>query len=142
MNAFDLAALHSAAFITPRPWSEAELAALLADPLIFAMTTGDPLAGFALGRSVAGEAELLTLAVAPMRRRQGLARDLLEVFEERAVQSGATDAFLEVAADNSAAIALYDGAGWQRHGMRRGYYRQPDGARIDALVMGKRLTLR
>lgn len=134
-----LAALHRACLTTPRPWSGTEFAALLTDPLVFMVTSGLPLAGFALGRAVAGEAELLTLAVLPALQRQGIGRGLLAAFETRAADSGASDAFLEVAADNTAATMLYAGAGWQRRGLRRGYYRQPDGTAVDAIVMGKTL---
>ena len=57
-----MAALHAACFAFPRPWSAAEFAALLADPLVFVQTLPG---GFVMGRAVAGEAELLTVAVAP-----------------------------------------------------------------------------
>ena len=69
MTAAEMADVHAAAFTTPRPWSEAEIADLLASPLCFALT--EP-GGFLLGRVVAGEAELLTIAVAPDARRRGL----------------------------------------------------------------------
>lgn len=134
-----LAALHRSCFTTPRPWSETEFAALLADPLVFMVAADAPCYGFALGRAVAGEAELLTLAVLPALRRQGLGRSLLAAFEARAAEAGASDAFLEVASDNGAALALYQSAGWQRRGLRRGYYCHPDGASVDAVVMGKPL---
>jgi ribosomal-protein-alanine N-acetyltransferase len=90
-----MAALHAAAMTTPRPWSAAEFAALLATPGAFA--TGDARA-----------------------------------------RSAAT-AHLEVAADNAAALALYDGAGYRRTGLRRGYYRRGDSTPIDAVLMAKAL---
>lgn len=134
MTSEDMARLHAQAFTTPRAWSKVEFDALRAGPGAFEVT--DP-AGFALGRVIAGEAELLTLAVAPDARRVGRGRQLLAGFEARAAELGATGAFLEVAADNEAAIALYHGAGWGELGRRRGYYQRPDGSRLDALVMGK-----
>jgi len=132
-----LARLHAACFTMPRPWSAAEFAALLADPPIF--TLGDAEAVL-LGRAVAGEAELLTLAVSPQLRRQGRARALLDAFDAAARARNATDAFLEVAADNTAAIALYTAAGWRRRGLRRGYFRAPDGRAVDAEILGKPLA--
>ena len=48
-------------------------------------------------------------------------------------------AFLEVAADNAAAQALYARAGFAESGRRRGYYRRPDGSGLDALVMQRAL---
>ena len=66
-----LAALHATSFTdTPRPWSAAEFAAVLALPgTLVASRPG----GFALGRVAGPEAELLTLAVHPAARRRGLA---------------------------------------------------------------------
>jgi hypothetical protein len=69
MTPADLAALHARCFRTPPPWSAADFATFVADPLAFLLVEGD--AGFLLGRAVAGEAELLTLAVAPESRRRG-----------------------------------------------------------------------
>jgi len=132
-----LAALHGACFATPRPWSAAEFAALLTAPGVF--LHGDS-RGFVLGRAVAGEAELLTLAVAPEARRQGLGRALLVAFEAEARQARAETAFLEVAAANVAARALYAGAGWAEAGRRRGYYRLPGGGADDAVVMTRALA--
>ena len=131
-----LAAVHSASFETPRAWSAAEFAALLADPMVFAV--GDE-TGFAFGRVVADEAELLTLAVAPQARRQGLARACLTGFDKAARARGAATAFLEVAAGSAPAIALYHGAGWRETGRRPAYYRHGDGRREDALILTKPL---
>ncbi len=123
----------------PRPWTAAEFAALLSDPLVH-LSADEANRAFALGRSLAGEAELLTLATDPAFRRMGLARDLLGRFEREGWRRGARTAHLEVAADNLAAIALYDGAGWHEVGRRRAYYQAPARPPIDALVMRKPLV--
>ncbi|MFN4101064.1 MAG: GNAT family N-acetyltransferase, partial [Pararhodobacter sp.] len=101
-----LAALHARAFATPPPWSAAGFAGLLDSPLVF-LTADAQGRAFALGRVVAGEAELLTLATDPAARRQGLARAQMAAFEREAQARGAVTAFLEVAEDNAAARALY-----------------------------------
>lgn len=151
-----LAALHARCFVSPRPWSAAEFAALLSDPAVFLCSVGGGLRaprapaarppagyldqtegqGFILGRVVLDEAELLTVAVAPEARRRGLGRYLLAAFEAAAVARGAARAFLEVAEDNVGALALYSGAGWGRVGWRAGYYARPGGA-VAALVMAR-----
>jgi [ribosomal protein S18]-alanine N-acetyltransferase len=133
-----LASLHARSFRTPPPWSAADFAGFLSDPLAFLLVEGD--AGFLLGRAVAGEAELLTLAVAPDARRRGLGRKLLARFLYQARLRGADDAFLEVSAENPPAIALYESAGFVRAGLRRGYYADPDGRRIDAMVLSRALV--
>lgn len=96
-------------------------------------------AGFILLGHAADEAEILTFAVAPGLRRRGLGRALLDAGEVAAVSAGARRLFLEVAADNAPARALYAAAGFSEAGRRKGYYRQADGARADALVLAKPL---
>lgn len=128
-----LSALHARCFdAAPRPWSLRDFESLLADPLTLLVTDDG---GFALGRVIAPEAELLTLAVAPARRRQGLGRALVARLEAAAAARGAAAMFLEVAATNGPARALYAALGYARAGLRRGYY----GPGIDALVMHRRL---
>lgn len=131
-----MAALHARCFTTPRPWQPDEFAVLLADPNTF--TELGP-SGFVLGRVLAGEAELLTLAVAPANRRAGQGHALLKKYEAAARSRGASQSFLEVSADNTGALRLYDRAGYQRVGTRSAYYRCPDGSRCDAIVLRRRL---
>ncbi|MBL9049885.1 MAG: GNAT family N-acetyltransferase [Tabrizicola sp.] len=132
-----LAALHARCFRTPPPWSSGDFAGFLTDPLAFLLVEGD--AGFLLGRTVAGEAELLTLAVSPEARRLGLGRKLVSRFLYQAQLRGAERAFLEVSAENLAAIALYESAGFARVGRRPGYYQSTDGQRLDALILTRNL---
>lgn len=129
-----LAALHARCFTVPRPWSTAEFADLVAAPGVFLLTDGQ---GFALGRIVADEAELLTLAVVPETRRQGTGRALMARFDAAARAGGADHAFLEVAADNAAARALYARCGWAEAGRRPRYYATGDGRAVDALILTK-----
>jgi len=127
-----MAALHAACFAVPRPWSAAEIAGLLTSPGVFVTPES---AGFAMGRIAADEVELLTLAVDPGARRQGTGRRLVAAFLQAARTRGAARAFLEVAADNVAAVALYLQAGFTVCGRRRGYYHPASGPAVDALVM-------
>ena len=120
-----LAALHAACFSDA--WDAAALAQLLASPGAFAFYNKE---GFVLARMAGGEAEILTLAVAPHARGQGLGRALLQLAIAQAQERGADAMFLEVGADNPKAIALYAGLGFAKVGMRKAYYR--DG---DALVL-------
>lgn len=125
-----LARLHAQSFTTPRPWSAAEFTDLLARA--FLLTEGD---AFLLGRVIADEAELLTIAVPPDQRGKGAAKRLVACFLDQSRQRGATTAFLEVADDNAAARRVYSGAGFVESGGRRGYYRSPEGRYVDAIIM-------
>lgn len=131
-----MARLHGLSFVVPRPWSEAEIAGLLASPLCFVLTRDQ---GFLIGRVVAGEAEVLTLAVDPAARRRGVAAGLVAGFLAEARARGAEVAFLEVAADNAAARELYAAAGFAEAGRRRGYYHGTDGRAVDALILSRRV---
>ena len=125
-----MAALHARGFTQDRPWSEAEFGALLDSP--HTHLTHRP-HGFALWRAVAGEAELLTIVVDPDHRRQGLGHGLMRDWMG-AAGALAESAFLEVAADNEAACALYQTHGFATVARRPGYYTQRRPA-VDALVM-------
>ena len=141
MNPDALAALHQACFTRPPPWSAQDFAGLLADAQTILITRqdGDRLAAFALFRVICDEAELLTLATAPHQRRTGLAHALmLDGFAQMKAR-GARMCFLEVAADNMPAIALYRGLGFDPVGTRRGYYQAPGHRPCDALVFKARL---
>ena len=132
-----LARLHARAMTDQSPWSAPTFEGLLQFP--GAILVGGE-AGFALGRVVADEAELLTVAVLPEARRQGIAARCLTRFENTAAAKGARRAFLEVAASNAPARALYESIGYTPIGERPDYYRTPDGARIDAILMEKTLS--
>ena len=116
-----LAVLHAASF--PDAWNAKAIADLLATPGTFAFSAD---AGFVLARVAAGEAEILTLAVAPGARGKGLGRALLQAAIGRAHAMGAQTMFLEVGADNPAALALYAALGFTKVGDRKGYYQGRD----------------
>ncbi|MFT4151581.1 MAG: ribosomal protein S18-alanine N-acetyltransferase [Paracoccaceae bacterium] len=137
MTPEEMAAIHAESFTYPRPWTAAELAGLLASPLCFLLTESR---GFLIGRAVAGEAELLTLAVAPEARRGGRGARLVARFLDAAAARGAETAFLEVAADNTAAQQLYARAGFAESGRRRGYYATGAGVPVDAVLMARVLA--
>lgn len=132
-----LAALHRAAFVTERAWTAQEFSSLLDTPHVHAFTTPH---GFALTRTVAGESELLTLAVDPDFRRQGIAAGLLTDWLST-LENHAETAFLEVAADNHAACALYKRFGFAEVARRAGYYARHGKDAADALILRRDLTL-
>jgi ribosomal-protein-alanine N-acetyltransferase len=133
-DAAALARLHAAAFAgSERAWTVVELASLLEAPGVLVAITGAD--GFALARTAADEAELLTLAVAPNSRGRGLGAYLLGRIETQAAAQDATRIFLEVHAGNAPALRLYSSAGYRQIGRRRDYYAPGR----DALVLSKEL---
>jgi ribosomal-protein-alanine N-acetyltransferase len=121
-DAADLSALHGASF--HRGWSEDEFERLLLDRAVVAhrVKIGRRLAGFIISRIVAGEAEILSVAVASARRGKGLARQMLNLHLRRLAGLGTRTVFLEVSEDNAPANRLYQRAGFRTVGRREGYY--------------------
>jgi ribosomal-protein-alanine N-acetyltransferase len=130
-----LADLHAQCF--DDAWDAEAIRRLMAGPGVTALMVGTD--AFILVRAAAGEAEILTLATAPQARRRGLARQLVCAAAD-AVGPDATEMFLEVAADNAAALALYTGLGFVAVGRRPGYYTRPSGT-ADALTLRAALPL-
>jgi ribosomal-protein-alanine N-acetyltransferase len=96
--------------------------------------------GFILARTMAEEAEIMTLAVAPWARRQGVGRALVDAAAAEAARRGARAMFLEVAADNGAALGLYQALRFERAGLRKAYYARPGAPAADALVLRRTLN--
>lgn len=143
-DAAAFAALHAAAF--RRGWSEDELEQLLLDRNVIAhramvgTLAGRMLAGFIVSRLAAGEAEILSVAVAPARRGRGLARKLLDLHLRRLAGLGVTAVFLEVDEDNAPARRLYDRARFRDVGRRPAYYARDNAAPANALVLRRDLA--
>ena len=128
------AEIHGVAFPPGQRWGPDAVALQLGQPGSYGFI--HPCGGIVLARAVAGEAEILTLAVRPEVRRQGIARALLGAAMREAASCGAGVMFLEVAAGNRPARALYAALGFAEIGRRRRYY--AGGA--DALVLRAALT--
>ncbi len=128
-----LARLHAASF--PEAWDEAALAELIAAPGAAALIA-EPDLGFVLIRTVADEAEVLTICVADRARRVGVGAALLQAGAAQAAEVGAKTMFLEVVTDNEAAKALYNRCGFAIVGTRKAYYQGKD-----ALIMRAGLPL-
>jgi ribosomal-protein-alanine N-acetyltransferase len=139
-DAATLAAVHASAFETP--WDAEAIQRFATDRGGLALAAEDAdgaIVGFILCRAIAGEAEVLTLAVRPASRRRGVAAALLEA-AIGATRTSADAMLLEVAADNAAAIRLYENAGFASVGRRAGYYARREGGAVDAIVMRRALN--
>lgn len=139
-NAGALAALHRLCF-DDEPWGADVFTYLLALPSSMALAERQEgeVVGFVLCRLAADEGEVLTCAVHPACRRQGIARRLLTLMFEAIRQRGGRCVFLEVAQDAPAARALYERCGFRAVGRRRQYYVRSRTGTVDAIVMRRDL---
>jgi ribosomal-protein-alanine N-acetyltransferase len=128
-HAAALAAIHAASFPPDEQWDAAAIATQLGQPGVFALLHRS--GGMVLARVAADEAEILTIAVLPAMRQQGLGRALLLAAHARAAEAGARTVYLEVSPANTMAQAMYRRLGYTEIALRRRYY--PDGS--DAVVL-------
>ncbi len=121
-DAAAIAAVHGVSF--QRGWGEHEVHRLLFESNVIAhrAMSGGKLIGFILSRRAAGEAEILSVAIAPAWRGRKLSRSLLDLHLRRLAGLGARSVFLEVGEHNAPACRLYRRAGFREVGRRQGYY--------------------
>jgi len=121
-DAAAIAAVHGASF--QRGWGEDEIHRLLIEKNVVAhrAMSGRKFVGFILSRLAAGEAEILSVAIAPAWRGRGVSRQLLNLHLRRLAGFGVSAVFLEVGERNSPACRLYRRAGFREVGRRQGYY--------------------
>ena len=121
-----------------RPWSKKMLAEELDNQCAAFLVAVEPETEKAVGYAgllvVADEGYITNVAVDPSCRRQGVAAQLLQVFDNFAKGNHLAFLTLEVRPSNAAAIALYEGFGFREVGRRRNYYDLP---KEDALILTK-----
>lgn len=124
-----------------RPWSKKMLAEELDNQCVAFLVAVEPETEKAVGYAgllvVADEGYITNVAVDPSCRRQGVAAQLLQVFDNFAKGNHLAFLTLEVRPSNAAAIALYEGFGFREVGRRRNYYDLP---KEDALILTKYYT--
>lgn len=124
-----------------RPWSKKMLAEELDNQCAAFLVAVEPESEKAVGYAgllvVADEGYITNVAVDPSCRRQGVAAQLLQVFDNFAKGNHLAFLTLEVRPSNAAAIALYEGFGFREVGRRRNYYDLP---KEDALILTKYYT--
>lgn len=119
----------------PTPWSLTMFSAELAKPgslALGAYLESGELVGYAVVSRYVDAWHVMNVAVAPPYRRRGIARVLLERLFEITADDQQRGHTLEVRVSNTAAIRLYERLGFERRGIRRGYYTDN---REDALIM-------
>lgn len=136
MTPDEMAALHHRASAGTRAWSADEYTQLSAANHALLLTADH---GFVLGQLIGDEAEIFMIIVDPAHQRRGFGLAYLDQFEVRARSAGGARCFLEVAASNLEAQALYNKAGYQQVGRRENYYKSSKTQPEAALVLEKTL---
>lgn len=135
-----VAKLHAASFY--RGWPKEDIAAYIMDtdtPTLVVCDSKRKVLGFAMLRLLGDDAELMTIAIEPKFRGKGVGAALMRACFEDLLMTPSRRMILEVAADNPAAIRLYQNLGFAKISERKGYYARPDGQPATALVMARPL---
>ena len=125
-----LAELHKQCF-PDHPWSASDFADLKKSGCEIVASDN----GFIVWRNVADEAEIISIGVAPEKRRQGIAGALILLMEQELKKAGVVNVFLEVSEVNYPAKKLYEKYGFVATGKRPKYYNG-----TDAIIMTKDLS--
>jgi len=117
------------------PWQDNALLPALMQPYHFYVIEQDHQAvAYGIVQIALNEANILTLGVAEPYRKRGFGRQVLQALMDVAKTEQCESVFLEVAENNLPAIKLYQRFGFEKVGMRKGYYQTSQGA-VDAQVM-------
>ena len=118
----------------PTPWSRSMFAGELAKPssICLGAFEDDQLVGYLIVSRYVDAWHVMNVAVATGRRRRGVASELLNALFDRTRDDDRRGYTLEVRVSNAGAISLYERLGFERRGVRRGYYTDN---REDALIM-------
>lgn len=115
-------------------WSEAQISMLPEYAVYIGAFDGETLCGVASMYAIAGEGQIMNVAVSQNHRRKGIAFGLMNEIIARATEKDCENITLEVAENNQSAISLYEKCGFCTVGRRKGFY---DGT--DAFIMEKKL---
>ena len=121
----------------PTPWSRSMFASELAKPSSLSLGAVDDagtLVGYLVLSRYVDAWHVMNVAVAPERRREGIASALLRQLLDQTRGDAKRGYTLEVRVSNTGAIKLYERLGFRPRGVRRGYYTDN---REDALIMWK-----
>ena len=115
------------------PWSRQMFAEELRNDMALFAVAEDRETGRIAGYMIAWivpplECQVGSIAVLPEYRRQGLARQLMEILFETCRQLNVPDTYLEVRVSNAAAIGLYESLGFETDGLRKNYYQDGEDA--------------
>jgi [ribosomal protein S18]-alanine N-acetyltransferase len=133
----DVVRIENASF--PAPWTRSMFTNEIMNPSSVSLVfrRGTALLGYRCHWVVVDEAHLMTIAVDPAYRNQGVGAFMMAHLEADCLAAGLSRIFLEVSKENPKARRLYRKHGFVTVGFRKNYYGLLVG---DALVMEKVLT--
>ena len=141
-NAFDLPVFVSLdkELFPYSPWSASQYKEEFSSPtrhFVVAVDADQNIIGYAgVFAPGATEADILTVGVVPDHRGKGIAKALMALITNWAIEQGTTAMMLEVKTDNLQAIGLYVSLGYSTLNIRKDYF----GAGLDAQVMRLELS--
>ena len=119
------------------PWTEGDFRSMMSGDggafFVCVSHSGDVL-GYIGSYFVLDECSITNVCVTKRARRSGIGNALLDALESECRARGASFVTLEVRESNSAAISVYESRGYERCGVRVGFYQMP---REDAFIYTK-----
>lgn len=115
------------------PWSEQGFADALKQDTIFVTAKQDgQVVGYCGMYCSFEEGEITNVAVLPETQNHGIGKKIISALLKASRKKNISRIVLEVRVSNTPAIRLYEGFGFQKAGIRKGFYEKP---REDAAIM-------
>ncbi|RLB12216.1 MAG: ribosomal-protein-alanine N-acetyltransferase [Deltaproteobacteria bacterium] len=120
------------------PWGAVQFLDELTNPLshIWALLEEKKIVGYICFWIVSDEIHIMNIAIHPAIRGKGMAKLLLNRLIDMARNKDISQIWLEVRPSNKPAIALYNGLGFKKVMIRKGYYSD---THEDAIVMALKI---
>ena len=121
----------------PVPWTKEGFFTFLTrdDAMFLVVEEKEKILGYCGLLMVLDEGDVLNVAVRKDRQREGIGNFLMESLLRLSSERGVNIIHLEVRKGNETAIRLYERLGFERDGLRKGYYTDPV---EDAILMTKK----
>ena len=105
-------------------WSENVILDFIKKGNVLVHKNENKITGYCIFMLAADEGEILRIAVRNENKKKGIGRILMESSLEFLKSHGVGGVYLEVRASNNAAISLYESTGFEKIGIRQGYYKE------------------
>ncbi len=132
----DILEIEKDSFVSP--WGIIQFLDELTNPSshIWGLLEEDNIIGYICFWIVADEIHIMNIAIHPKNRSKGMAKILLNKLIHTALNNNVSNIWLEVRPSNVVAFNLYKNMGFQKVGIRKGYYSD---THEDAIIMSLNL---